>query len=154
MIQKINPIKIFLLCPIPEEQKPIHEYINLKKYFSKTIDSQFKENSQQHLFSLTDQITLFLSFLKRILSTVFLIVRWKEIEKRFNQSSLVYEEGSWYDGQIWEKSFSMIKNDRLLNSQIVQARLPKFKETLQYSFALLICFFVFLVVNSFFHLKI
>jgi hypothetical protein len=148
MAQKINPIKIFLLCPIPEEQKPIHEYINLKKYFPKKIDSQFKENSP-NLF--IDRIFLFLLFLKRILSTFFLIVRWKEIEKRFNQSSLVYEEGSWYDGQIWEKSFSMIKNDRLLNSQIVQASLPRLKENLQYSFVFLICFFAFFLLNSVFY---
>jgi hypothetical protein len=128
MIQKINPIKIFLLCPIPEEQKPISEYINLKKYFLKKIDSQLKQNSQN----------MFLFF-----SRFFLIIRWKEIEKRFNQSSLVYEEGSWYDGQIWEKSFSMIKNDRLLNSQIIQESFPKFKELLPYYFVLLIYFFYF-----------
>ena len=28
----MNPnIKIFLLCPVPEEQKPLNEYINLKE---------------------------------------------------------------------------------------------------------------------------
>jgi hypothetical protein len=148
MAQKINPIKIFLLCPIPEEQKPIHEYINLKKYFSKKIDLQFKEKSQNFFI---DQIFLFLFFLNKIVSTFFFILRWKEIEKRFNQSSLVYEEGSWYDGQIWEKSFSMIKKDRLLNSQIVQASLPRLKDNLQYSFVLLISFFSFLLLNLFFH---
>jgi hypothetical protein len=132
MIQKINPIKIFLLCPIPEEQKPIYEYINLKKYFLKKIDSQLKQNSQN----------IFLFF-----SRFFLIIRWKEIEKRFNQSSLIYEEGSWYDGQIWEKSFSMIKNDRLLNSQIIQENFPKFKELLPYYFVLLIYLFLFVFMN-------
>jgi hypothetical protein len=26
-----NPIQIFFLCPVPEEQKPINEYIGLKE---------------------------------------------------------------------------------------------------------------------------
>jgi hypothetical protein len=114
MIQKINPIKIFLLCPIPEEQKPIYEYINMKKFFEKTKNKKFKEKKQN-----------FFLFLNTTLSKIFFIIRLKEIEKNFSQPIVFYEEGSWYDGQIWQKSLSIIKNDRLLNSQIVQARQTK-----------------------------
>jgi hypothetical protein len=114
MIQKINPIKIFLLCPIPEEQKPIYEYINMKKFFDKTKNKEFKEKKQN-----------FFLFLNTTLSKIFFIIRLKEIEKNFSQPIVFYEEGSWYDGQIWQKSLSIIKNDRLLNSQIVQARQTK-----------------------------
>jgi len=48
-----------------------------------------------------------------------LIWRWNEIKKRLNQSRLFYEEASWYDGQIWEKPFIILKNDRLLMDQKV-----------------------------------
>jgi hypothetical protein len=33
-------------------------------------------------------------------------------KKKFLQVKLVYEEGSWYDGQIWEKPILLLKNDR------------------------------------------
>jgi hypothetical protein len=91
----INSIKIYLLCPIPDEQKPITEYINLKKYLNQP----------------------FLSF--------FFLLRWKDIEKRLNDPCVIYEEASWYDGQIWDKPFSIIKNDRLLSTQIIQPFLKK-----------------------------
>ena len=89
MNQKLNSIKIFLLCPIPEEQKPISDYI---QYRNSLGDSFFNP---------------------------FLFFRWKEIQKRLKEPTVFYEEGSWYDGQIWEKPFSVIKNDRLLSIQKV-----------------------------------
>jgi hypothetical protein len=89
MNQKLNSIKIFLLCPIPEEQKPISDYI---QYRNALGDSFFNP---------------------------FLFFRWKEIQKRLKEPTVFYEEGSWYDGQIWEKPFSVIKNDRLLSIQKV-----------------------------------
>ena len=51
------PIKIFLLCPIPEEQKPINEYILsrdfLKIFFGKGIKKIVERNSQKvFLFSI------------------------------------------------------------------------------------------------------
>ncbi len=51
------PIKIFLLCPIPEEQKPINEYIVsrdfLKLFFGKGIKKLLERNSQKvFLFSV------------------------------------------------------------------------------------------------------
>lgn len=51
------PIKIFLLCPIPEEQKPINEYILsrdfLKFFFGKGIKKIVEINSQKvFLFSI------------------------------------------------------------------------------------------------------
>lgn len=89
MNQKLTSIKIFLLCPIPEEQKPISDYIQYR-------------NTLGHSFF-----------------NPFLFFRWKEIQKRLKEPTVFYEEGSWYDGQIWEKPFSVIKNDRLLSIQKV-----------------------------------
>lgn len=87
MKPKLNSIKIFLLCPIPEEQKPIADYIQ------------------------------YLSFQKTLWKNPFLFFRSYEIQKRLKEPNVFYEEGSWFDGQIWEKPFYVIKNDRLLASQ-------------------------------------
>jgi hypothetical protein len=114
MTQKINSIKIFLLCPIPDDQKPMNEYINLKKYLV--------EKSKKSISSSFDNFT---NDLKQIFINFFLLIRWKEIEKRLSLPSILYEEGSWYDSQIWEKPFSMIKNDRLISTQTVKPVLKK-----------------------------
>ena len=84
---KFNSIKIFLLCPIPEEQKPIADYIQYR---------HAKEKGWQNLFFWFQASTT---------------------QKRLKEPIVFYEEGSWFDGQIWEKPFSVIKNDRLLASQ-------------------------------------
>jgi hypothetical protein len=137
-------IKFFLLCPVPDEQKPINEYIGLKEnfltswttlttknyekkiisvatFFFLTI-SLFQVSSFQGIYYLTDWIlenlfltTLFLSFLFLIL-----LSRWKQNENRFQQARLFYEEASWYDGQIWEKPLGVIKNDKLLSTQKIR----------------------------------
>jgi hypothetical protein len=40
---------------------------------------------------------------------------------KFKQSAfLFYEEASWYDGQIWEKPFFLIKNDKLISTQKIE----------------------------------
>jgi hypothetical protein len=87
MNSKFNSIKIFLLCPVPEEQKPISDYI------------EYKESSPIFIFA---PFRLFFA---------------SEIQKRLKKPIVFYEEGSWFDGQVWEKPFSVIKNDRLLASQ-------------------------------------
>ena len=53
-------IKIFLLCPIPDDQKPINEYINLK------------ENSFTNLMLLSSKnyySKIFTNFLKYFIGT-------------------------------------------------------------------------------------
>ncbi len=127
MNTKINSIKIFLLCPIPDEQKPMNEYINLKKFLSTEKRNKFTklQFSAVNTPKNEAQVPFSLQELKQILLNFLLIIRWKEIEKRLNLPNILYEEGSWYDSQIWEKPFFMIKNDRLINSQTVKPFLKK-----------------------------
>ena len=70
-------------------------------------------------------------------STSFLILnffinlsRWSQLLKRFRSSRLFYEEGSWYDGQYWEKPLELIKNDKLLTSQKIKPILKRIIKTL------------------------
>ena len=143
-------IKIFLLCPIPDDQKPINEYINLKEndftnlmllskknYFSKIFINFLigfvLATPLTFLFNVNSQLFLYNSFY----STSFLILnffinlsRWSQLLKRFRSSRLFYEEGSWYDGQNWEKPLELIKNDKLLTSQKIKPTLKRIIKTL------------------------
>ena len=114
-------IKIFLLCPIPDEQKPINEYINLKEkdftnflllnlknYFFKVFSYFFLFFCLgfivYYLFQLKSKIILFnLSFSLFILFFMFLtnFLSWSQLLKRIRSSRIFYVEGSWFDGQFW-----------------------------------------------------
>ena len=142
-------IKIILLCPIPDEQKPINEYINLKEndftnlmllskknYFTKIFINFLigfvLATPLTFLFNVNSQLFLYNSFY----STSFLILnffinlsRWSQLLKRFRSSRLFYEEGSWYDGQYWEKPLELIKNDKLLTSQKIKPILKRIIKT-------------------------
>ena len=136
MKNKADFFYIFLLCPVPEEQKAIHEYLNLKKYLGIPLTKTEKSLEKKISIFFTNVINIFLNF--------FFIFRWKDLENRLNQPIVSYEEASWYDGQIWEKPFSIIKKDRLLNSQIIQPFLRK---------NLFFLFLFFLILFSFQFLK-
>jgi hypothetical protein len=157
-------IKIFLLCPIPEEQKPINEYITLKQNFlTKWLILSNKEYQKRLLFTFLGcfcvlmlfqwppfefsrsffhmmAVQSFETFFVLIFLFLIIFARWKQIEKRFHASRLFYEEASWYDGQIWEKPFSILKNDRLINSQKIRPLLLRNQRTL---FFLMIFLFLF-----------
>jgi hypothetical protein len=135
-------IKIFLLCPVPEEQKPINGYIGLKENQLTNWTTLSKKNYEKKLLSLFSFFFFLVSFFRvssfsdsRYVFDWFLITfsfsltllfflilliffRWKQIEKDFNQPRLFYEEASWYDGQIWEKPFSILKNDKLIHKKL------------------------------------
>ena len=145
-------IKIFLLCPIPDEQKPINEYINLKQEKFTNLILLPSKNYVLNLFSLflgffvlnvgltnflqlkinTVIFSLFFS-----LSIIFLIFltnfsNWIQIFKRFRTSRIVYEEGSWYDSQFWEKPIELIKNDKLITILKVQPIIQRLIKTLSF----------------------
>jgi hypothetical protein len=65
----------------------------------------------------------------------------KTLEKQLNLAFVIYEESSWYDGQIWEKPFWVIKNDHLLKTQKVQPALQKI-ERVFFFLGFLFCLFI------------
>ena len=136
----ISKLKLILLCPVPEDQKPISEYIGLIENPLTNWTTLSPKNYNAKIFSIFCSIFTLVSTLtffekiffgdwiiaNLIITTTLLITfyfvliwRWSEIKKRLNQSRLFYEEASWYDGQIWEKPFIILKNDRLLMDQKV-----------------------------------
>jgi hypothetical protein len=167
-----NPIQIFFLCPVPEEQKPITEYIGLKEntltnwttlsqsnYFARLISFFTFTFSLSFLFCKKEQLgNLFFMLLKAdwetassflfqtlgnnlseyLLGTLsflifcffLLLFRWKQLSTRLNESRFLYEEASWYDVQIWEKPFSLIKNEKLMSTQKIEPILQRLFQTL------------------------
>ena len=135
-------LKIFFLCPVPEDQKPINEYIVLKEnellnwlpFLKQTWRKQFiflfgslsfiffflswKNPNASVAFFLEVLLKMY-SFLLNfgLLGLLGILLSWNQLRNHFNKSRLFYEEGSWYDGQFWEKPFSIIKNDRFLSTQ-------------------------------------
>ena len=131
------PIKIFLLCPIPEEQKPINEYILSKDFFKiflgKGIKKILETNSQKvFLFSVVffifftfctseglleevpqGSIFVFFFFIASFFSFFLFFFSWFQLQKRLNQAQIFYEEASWFDGQFWKKPLFLLKNDSL-----------------------------------------
>ena len=152
-------IKTFLLCPVPDDQKPINEYLNLKENKFLNWGSLNSNKNKKFLgtvfltffsfFSINEfQFFSFKSFFEILFNTFIVIqffllvilIRWTTINQKFQNSRLIYEEASWYDGQIWEKPFFLIKNDKLISTQKIE---PILEEILKNFFICL--FFLFLV---------
>ena len=145
-------IKKFLLCPVPEDQKPINEYIQIRenRFFSWVIGSNQKYFQNVLFlelfffccflvfFNFDFQNSSFQTFLIAfknsfhfLLIYLFLIfIKWVELNKRFQNSRLVYEEGSWYDSEVWEKPFFLIKNDKLISIQKIEPFIKRLFDTL------------------------
>lgn len=158
-------IKFFLLCPIPEDQKPINEYIGLKENSLTnwtTLSKKKYENKIRSLllvilgsvsfFNLSDLDlgltwvvnNLFITSLIFVIFCWIVIFRWSQAKKQFNSSRLFYEEVSWYDGQIWDKPLLIIKNDRLISTQKITPILSRLKRT-TYFFSY-VSFLLFLLI--------
>jgi hypothetical protein len=141
-------IKVFLLCPVPEDQKPINEYITIKKnsflnWTTCSLKNYLVKIISGYLFAFPVFLICFLtltpfSFLEIgklfLLSSTFffisILIRWSTLNKRLVESRIFYEEASWFDGQIWEKPFFLIKNDKLLSTQKIEPLLKRIWSTI------------------------
>ena len=160
-------IKLFLLCPVPEDQKPINEYIGLKENPLTNWTTLSKKNYLGKVIRLSSVISFLFSLvtfsensfgLDWIVGNIFwttlcliffyfvLLWRWNQVKTRFNESRLFYEEASWYDGQIWEKPFLLIKNDRLISTQKIDPILERLWSTLW--------FFIYVASSCFLFLEL
>lgn len=160
-------IKFFLLCPIPEDQKPINEYIGLKensltnwttlsrKYYERKVRSfflvifslvSFLNLSDLELGGMWFVNNLFITTLVFVTLCFIIIFRWSEVQKRFDSPRLVYEEVSWYDAQIWDKPLIIIKNDRLISTQKITPILSRLKRTTYFFSYISFLLFLFIIL--------
>ena len=126
-------------CPVPREQQPTNEYIELSK---STIFSWPKTKKSLIIVLIKFWIAAFIIFivissgsiyfkssiLKYILLSFFsslaipllvslrLYLGWKHVFKRLTSEKIEYEESGWYDGQVWIKPLVLKEKESLIAS--------------------------------------
>ena len=126
-------------CPVPREQQPTNEYIELSKskIFSwpKTkkllilvlirfcvggfvlfiiISSRsvyFKTSLLKYIL-----LSFFSSLSIPLLISIRLYLGWNHIFKRLTSERVEYEESGWYDGQVWIKPVVLKEKESLIAS--------------------------------------
>ena len=140
-------------CPVPREQQPTNEFIELSKsiFFSwpKTKKSLilvlikfwvgtfviFLVISSGSIYFKTSLIKyILLSFFSSLsiplLISIKLYLGWNHIFKRLTSERVEYEESGWYDGQIWIKPLNLKEKESLIAFKEVK---PILKNLIQIS---------------------
>ena len=140
-------------CPVPREQQPTNEFIELSKsrIFSwpKTKKSLililikfwigsfalFLVISSGSVYFKTSLLryillSLFSSLSIPLLISIRLYLGWNHIFKRLISEKVEYEESGWYDGQVWEKPLVLKEKESLIASIEVK---PILKNLIQVS---------------------
>ena len=130
-------------CPVPKEQQPTNEFIELSKsnIFSwpKTKKSLilvlfkfwvvafilFLVISSGSVYFKTSIIKyILLSFFSSLSIPIFVSVKlylgWNHVFKRLNSESIEYEESGWYDGQVWTKPLFLKERESLIATNEVK----------------------------------
>ena len=126
-------------CPVPKEQQPTNEFIELSKsiIFSwpKTKKSLFIVLIKFWLGSLIlffvissgsvyfkksilkyFLLSLFSSLSIPLLISIRLYLGWNHVFKRLTSERVEYEESGWYDGQVWIKPLALKEKESLIAS--------------------------------------
>ncbi len=126
-------------CPVPKEQQPTNEYIELSKslFFSwpKTKKSLilvlikfwlgafllFLVISSGSIYFKTFPLKyVLLSFFSSLsiplLISIRLYIGWNHVFKRLTSERIEYEESGWYDGQVWIKPLILKEKESLIAS--------------------------------------
>ncbi len=126
-------------CPVPKEQQPTNEFIELSKskIFSwpKTkkslifvlvkfwlgafvlflVISSGSVYFKTYLFKYI-LLSFFSSLSIPLLISLRLYIGWNHIFKRLISEKVEYEESGWYDGQVWEKPLVLKEKESLIAS--------------------------------------
>ena len=126
-------------CPVPKDQQPTNEFIELSK---SKIFSWPKSKKLLSIILIKFWIVTFILFLLiasgsiyfktfllkyillslisslsiPLLITMRLYLGWNHIFKRLNSEKVEYEESGWYDGQIWIKPLNLKEKESLIAS--------------------------------------
>ena len=124
-------------CPVPKEQQPTNEFIELSNSIVfKLAKSSHKYSivlisiwilsfllfivissgsvyfSSNHLKYIL--LSLFSSLSLPLLLTIRIFLGWNHIYKRLTSEKVEYEESGWYDGQIWTKPIALKEKETLI----------------------------------------
>ena len=124
-------------CPVPKDQQPTNEFIELSK--SKIFS--WPKSKKSFLFILLKiwiltfilfivissgsayfetstfkyiLISFFSSLSLPFLLSIRLYLGWNHIFKRLTSEKVEYEESGWYDGQIWLKPVNLKEKESLI----------------------------------------
>jgi len=126
-------------CPVPREQQPTNEFIELSK---SKVFSWPKTKKSLILVLIKFWLAAFVLFLiissgsiyfqksllKYILISFFsslsipllislrLYLGWNHVFKRLTSEKVEYEESGWYDGQVWTKPLVLKEKESLIAS--------------------------------------
>ena len=130
-------------CPVPREQQPTNEFIELSK---STIFSWPKTKKslitvlvkfwlgafilfvaiyygsvyfEKSILKYT-VLSLFASLSIPLLISIRLYLGWNHIFKRLNSERVEYEESGWYDGKVWIKPLVLKEKESLIASNEVK----------------------------------
>ena len=130
-------------CPVPKDQQPTNEFIELSK--SKIFS--WPKSKKSFLFILLKfwlgtfllfivissgsvyfetatlryiLISLFCSLSLPFLFSIRLYLGWNHVFKRLTSEKVEYEESGWYDGQIWFKPVNLKEKESLIAQQEVK----------------------------------
>ena len=140
-------------CPVPREQQPTNEYIELsnsvifswpktKKSLISVLIKFWAGAFVLFLFISSGSVYFQTSLLKYILLSFFsslsipllvnikLYLGWKHVFKRLTSEKVEYEESGWYDGQVWIKPLFLKEKESLIASIEVK---PILKNLIQIS---------------------
>ena len=138
-------------CPVPKEQQPTNEYLELsnsiffslpksnKKYILVLISIwaiffllfliissgsvYYSENNFKYIL-----ISFFSSLSAPLLISIRLLLGWNHIFKRLIAEKVEYEESGWYDGQIWIKPVQLKEKETLIAFLEVKPILKKLSQ--------------------------
>ena len=124
-------------CPVPKDQQPTNEFIELSK--SKIFTWPKSKKSFSYILLKFWIVTFFIfvvissgsvyfetSTLRYILLSFFtslslpflfsirLYLGWNHIFRRLTSEKVEYEESGWYDGQIWIKPLKLKEKESLI----------------------------------------
>ena len=147
-------------CPVPKEQQPTNEFIELSKssifswpktkkslivalikiwFFSFIVFLIISSGSIYFKTSLLKYI--FLSFFSSLsiplLISIRLYLGWNHVFKRLNSERVEYEESGWYDGKVWIKPLVLKEKESLIASNEVK---PILKNLIQIFSIILVLF--------------
>ena len=126
-------------CPVPREQQPTNEFIELSKsiIFSRPKTKKsliltlikfwlgafvlFLLISSGSVYFKTSLLkymllSLFSSLSIPLLITFRLYLGWNHVFKRLTSERIEYEESGWYDGQVWIKPVVLKEKESLIAS--------------------------------------
>ena len=131
------------ICPVPREQQPTNEFIELSKStifswpkskkslitvlikFWLSAFALFLIISSGSIYFKTSLLKYFLlSFFSSlsipILISIRLYLGWNHVFKRLSSERIEYEESGWYDGQVWIKPITLKEKESLIASTEVK----------------------------------